>query len=55
VIVYAQGITTAIERAHALGINPGGQVLGLEIAPDVAIPNGMMDRLLGFEELKTLN
>lgn len=50
-IVRARGLGLAITRCHQLKINPGGQVQGYEIPPDVKIVEGTADRLLSRKEL----
>lgn len=50
-VIKARGIATAIRRAHALGINPGGQVMAVQ-GPACDQPPGLpIDRLLSREEL----
>lgn len=53
-IVQAQGAMHAIEKAHRLGINPGGEVASWELPPDVTIPDEAQDRLLGRDELEKI-
>ncbi len=36
----------AIKRAHALGCNPGGEVLGYTVPERIDVPEVWMDRLL---------
>ena len=35
VVTRAHGITTAIMKTHSLGINPGGEVAGFELADEM--------------------
>lgn len=35
-VIEADSVVAAVKRAHALGINPGGNVLGLPVPPDDA-------------------
>jgi hypothetical protein len=51
VVIKAHGIGTAVREAHRLGINPGGQVLGVEI-PDERLPSEQFrNRLLSKEDI----
>jgi hypothetical protein len=49
-VVEARGMTGAVMRAHALGINPGGQVAFCEVPPGCE-DNLPHDRLLSKAEL----
>jgi hypothetical protein len=52
VFIEAHGIITATEKAHELGINPGGEVACWgPVPPPVA---SAMDRLLSKEEVETV-
>lgn len=42
----------AVMKAHALGINPGGEVMHVEVPHDVEIPAEFAERLLIREELE---
>ena len=44
-------ICAAAVKAHGLGINPGGEVMAMEMRKDV-IPEGMKNRLLTQAELE---
>ena|ERR1700688_3762477 len=60
VIVQAHGPTSAIQNAHSLGINPGGQVmsLGIGIADgrvEALVPEEMRNRLLTRDEVEALD
>ncbi|HKP06397.1 MAG TPA: hypothetical protein VJU58_04015 [Microbacterium sp.] len=44
-VVRAAGLGFAVMRAHALGINPGGEVQGMEIPAACAPPDAMLDHL----------
>jgi hypothetical protein len=46
-IVVAHGFITAIDRAHQLGINPGGAVLHFDTPPH---DESMRDRLITSDE-----
>jgi hypothetical protein len=53
-IVQGQGLITAVRRAHRLKINPGGQLMGLEI-PDISlVPEEARERLLSKADLERL-
>lgn len=48
----ARGITTALEKTHLLGINPGGAVMAIRIPPDTFMPDRKYwDRLLTREDV----
>lgn len=49
-IVRGFDIGSASMEAHSKGCNPGGQVMGVEIPEDFALPDGFTDRLLTKEE-----
>jgi hypothetical protein len=50
--VLAPGFATAVERAHDLGINPGGEVRG-SAAPLGVVPElKMQNRLLSMADLE---
>ena len=49
--VSAFGMIDAIEQAHLLGINPGGNVAAAPVSPDAAIPEGARRRLLSKDDL----
>lgn len=52
VIVFAPGIGTVCLRCSELGINPGGEALGMEI-PDGGLPSvEWRERLLSKEEVE---
>ncbi len=50
--VQARGLISALRRATALGINPGGEVAALQIHVDGIIPRGVKNRLLTADELE---
>lgn len=50
VIVEAYGFGDAINISHAKGINPGGEVRGLQVDP-ADIPESLRNRLLKKPEL----
>lgn len=56
VIQIARGYAHAIQRAHELGINPGGEVQGIPIPPKELdkVPPEFMDRLLSREDIKSI-
>ena len=51
-IVRGRDFLIAVERAHMLGINPGGQVMGMPI-PDEVAPD-IVDRMLSRREVIAL-
>lgn len=53
-IVRGETMTAAVVRAHWLQINPGGEVLGVEIPPEVKIESDWIERLLSREEWEKL-
>lgn len=56
VIVQERGFTSAMQKAHRLAINPGGEVMtheiGLELPPYV--PASMCNRLLTKDEVESI-
>jgi hypothetical protein len=50
-VVEAYGIATAIVRTHVLGINPGGEVMGVPV-PEEDRDRLPHDRLLTREEIE---
>lgn len=46
VIVDAPDFLGAVMRTHALGINPGGEVVGVPVPPGGRLPSDCKDRLL---------
>lgn len=57
-IVRADRIITAVRRAHALGINPGGEVMSMWIDPAMARSLSFklpIERLLSPEEARELH
>jgi hypothetical protein len=55
-IVEGYGIITAVQRAHELGIDPGGGVMGIDIPNDLLhqFPESYRDRLLTRQETEEL-
>jgi hypothetical protein len=53
VVVEAIGPAHALQRAHQLGVNPGGSVMTFEV-PELALPIDVeaTNRLLTLEEIK---
>jgi hypothetical protein len=51
-LVLAPGIIHAVLRCHQLGINPGGEVLGMIVPEDELPPCEARERLLTKAELK---
>ena len=54
-IVPGTCIATAAISAHALGCNPGGEVLGVAFPDDMEIPDGYAVRLLTKAEALELD
>jgi len=56
VVIKAHGLTDAITRTHALNINPGGQVFGVDMPDDIlaSVPETNRQRLLSAEEIKAM-
>ena len=56
-IIAAPNFLSAVERAHELQINPGGEVRGSLIDPEPteAIPPGYQNRLLGKADRERLD
>jgi hypothetical protein len=50
VYVQAHGLITAIIRANELGINPHGEVIGVDVPDENLVPEEYRDRLLTKEE-----
>lgn len=44
----------AVKRAHQLGVNPGGQVLGFKMPEPCACPLEWRNRLLSRQDLENL-
>ncbi len=51
-VIEADDFLGAVARTHALGINPGGQVLGAKLPPGVAEHEMQRDRLYSADELR---
>ena len=49
-IVEAEDVVTAAMQAHLLGINPGGEVMGVLLPDDLLPPEHWRNRLLTREE-----
>jgi len=52
VVVEAHGIVSAVMRTHELGINPGGEALGMALPPGEEPAPEFRDKLLSKLELK---
>jgi hypothetical protein len=50
VYVEAHGLITAVIRANELGINPHGQIVGVDVPDEHLIPEEYRNRLLTKEE-----
>jgi hypothetical protein len=53
-VVEACGMAGAAFEAHRLGINPGGEVLGIEIPDKGVPPESHRNRLLSREEVEAM-
>ena len=53
-IVDAPDLEAAIEKAWALGINPGGQVLSQKLSEEPSVPSQYIDRLMQKPEVDEL-
>ena len=53
-VVEAHGVTTATLAAHLLGVNPGGQVMGIAIPAEHVPPVEFRNRLLTKAEAEAL-
>ena len=53
--VRASAPVEAIQVAHALGINPGGEVLAGEVPSDALPPASFVERLLTLDDLEELD
>jgi len=49
-IVEGFDVVSASVVAHAIGCNPGGEVLGVPVPADVEIPNAYLGRLLSRDD-----
>ena len=49
-VVTGFGLADAVSTAHRLGINPGGSVQIIELAPEYVPPESYRNRLLTKEE-----
>lgn len=52
-IVKAQGVATAHIEVNRLGINPGGEVMFMQVPPDVQVNEDYVNRLLTREEVES--
>jgi hypothetical protein len=53
VVIKGKGFTSAIMASHRLGINPGGEAMGIEIPPDHEPPESAVGRLLSRAEVES--
>ncbi|MGI5216223.1 hypothetical protein [Nocardia sp. CA-290969] len=53
-IVPGENLTQAVSTSWFLGCNPGGELLGIPIRPEVAIDPSWIGRLLSRDELEQL-
>lgn len=54
-IVRAPDFMSAVQIAHALGCNPGGELKGFPVPPGVLIPEEYMGRLLNHADIDYLD
>src|SRR5438477_12296433 len=54
VILRARSVTEGITLAHRLKINPGGEVITVELPPDCPVPEDYKGRLLTREDTERL-
>jgi hypothetical protein len=54
VVVQSRGKLGALTRTHELGINPGGEVLSIDLPEDVTVPAQAANRLLSREEVERI-
>lgn len=55
IVVYdIDNVGDGATKAHILGINPGGEVLGGEIPEDKIVPDEFCNRLLSADEARNL-
>lgn len=54
VFIEAKGLAHALAETHAIGINPGGEVLSMEISREKMnlVPSSMRNRILTREEVE---
>lgn len=55
VIVRAHGMGDAVQQAHRRGINPGGEVLGVDAGPDFDPPAAFVNRLLARADVTAMD
>jgi len=52
--VQARGLGGAIRESHRLGINPGGEVMGGKLPPEIVPPAELRHHLVDIETLRRL-
>ena len=55
VIIKARGLAQATVLTHTMGINPGGEILSMDIPNDLFITDFWQNRLLSREECEELD
>jgi hypothetical protein len=55
IVTRAVDVIDAVEKTHAMGINPGGEVLCAQLPDKPTVPARYLDRLLTRDEAETLN
>lgn len=53
-VVRAKSIDQAVREAHRLGINPGGDVLGLEVPAHMIPQPHYRERLMTKDEIRSM-
>jgi hypothetical protein len=53
-VLEANNVEEGAMKAHALGLNPGGEVLGVIIPEDKIVPEEFCGRLLNKDEARDL-
>jgi len=56
VIIEANGLAHAITHCHSLGINPGGEVMGVDMPDEIIaqVPENMRTKLLSKEDVQSI-
>ncbi|MFA4900880.1 MAG: hypothetical protein WC563_15285 [Brevundimonas sp.] len=55
VVVEAPSFLAAVAESHRLGINPGGEVQGVEVPRAITIPPAYVNRILTRAECEALD
>ena len=54
-LIRASGFVTATFYANMLNLNPGGEIQGMGIPPEIVVPEEYQERLLTRAEVETLD